>query len=271
MVDAGNVHKRTTAKRKIQEMSWEEVGWAIDNGYRSIIAAAGSIEQHGPQLPLLTDSIIGSSVVEAICNRTPGLLSGPTIHFGVSGHHMSFPGTISLSSSTFKAVVYEYVESLARHGFTDIFIVPTHGGNFPSIRELTEETKGTIGGARFHGYWNQMDYFGLMLKAAESQGVPLAIAGGHAGEVETSLILALESDLVSMTEAKEGYLGTIDEVAIRKLTEEGIEALTSNGILGDSRPATRENGSAYLQVMADGLAEWVSSVLNGDKHVDTNR
>ncbi|MDP9372969.1 MAG: creatininase family protein [Chloroflexota bacterium] len=82
--------------RKLEELSWPEVREALDAGFTTVVVAAGSIEQHGPHLPLLTDTLIGDRLVAAIVARLDGALQGPTIPFGCSEHHMSFPGTLTL-------------------------------------------------------------------------------------------------------------------------------------------------------------------------------
>lgn len=261
MVDVSKAVGRLSERRKLEEMSWPQVRAALDAGQRTIVAAAGSMEQHGPHLPMQTDTLLGTFTVEAIVERLPGAFQGPTIPFGVSDHHMPFAGTITLEKETFKTVVREYVASLAAHGFETIVIVPTHGGNFGPLGELVEETGGMVGGARFLSFTNLNAFLKPMIKVATNDGVTVGQAGAHAGEAETSLVLAANGSLVDMSHAEEGYVGDFGPAAQKIIFEQGMVALTSNGILGDARPATTERGFAYRDEMADMLADWIRERL----------
>jgi creatinine amidohydrolase/Fe(II)-dependent formamide hydrolase-like protein len=252
---------RLGQRTRLEEMSWTEIKAALDNGQKTVVAAAGSMEQHGPHLPLQTDTLLGTFLVEAIVERIPGVLRGPTIPFGVSEHHMRFSGTITLDEACFKEVVRQYVASLANHGFENVFIIPSHGGNFGPLGALQEETGGQIGGARFAAYSDLMSFVDVLNATAEADGITPAQAGAHAGEAETSLVLAAREELVSMEYAIEGYVGEFGDEQISRLFGEGMTALTDNGILGDARPAERERGFAYRDRMADYLADWIRERL----------
>jgi creatinine amidohydrolase len=242
-------------------MTWPEIKAALDAGYRTIVAAAGSTEQHGPHLPLQTDTLLGTFLVEAIVARLPGVFQGPTIPFGVSEHHMPFAGTITLDTPIFKEVVRQYVASLAAHGFEHIVIIPSHGGNFAPLRELEAETGGWIGGARFIAYTDIHGFIGVMYEVAAQDGITPQVAGAHAGESETSLVLAARADLVAMEYAVEGFVGEFDDAAMAAVFDRGMIALTDNGVLGDARPATAERGLRYRDAMADALAAWIRERL----------
>jgi len=175
----------------------------------------------------------------------------------VSDHHMPFAGTITLDVPTFKEVVRQYVASLAAHGFENIFIIPSHGGNFGPLRQLEDETGGRIGGARFITFSDIQEFIGATYPVAEADGITPNVAGAHAGESETSLVLAARGELVEMEFAEEGYVGAFDDAAMKAVFERGMVALTSNGILGDARPATAARGFAYRDAMADALAAWI--------------
>jgi creatinine amidohydrolase len=242
--------------RRLTEMRWPQIQAALESGTRTVVAGAGSMEQHGPQLPFQTDTLLGTALAEAVGARLDDVIVGPTIPFGVSEHHMAFPGTITLDKETFKAVVRQYVASLARHGFETIIIIPSHGGNFGPLAELLEETGGRIGGARFLPYTDLMNFIQPMFAVAAQDGITPQVAGAHAGESETSMVLAERPDLVDMSVAAEGYVGDFDAAASQLIFEKGMTALTQNGILGDARPATAERGRRYLDTMADMLADY---------------
>lgn len=242
--------------RRLAEMHWPEVRAALDHGTRTVVIGAGSMEQHGPHLPFQTDTLLGTALAEAVAARLgdAGAIVGPTIPFGVSEHHMAFPGTITLDKETFKAVTRQYVASMARHGFTTVLVVPSHGGNFSPLRELLEETGGRIEGARFLPYTDLMTFIGAMDSVSKPDGITPEVAGAHAGEAETSMVLARKPELVDMSVAAEGFVGIFDEAASRTVFEQGMTALTANGILGDARPADAGRGDRYIDALAEMLA-----------------
>jgi creatinine amidohydrolase len=261
VVDVSKAEGRLSNRRRLDEMTWPEVRAALDAGQRTIVVAAGSMEQHGPHLPLQTDTLLGTYVVEAIVERLPGVFQGPTIPFGVSEHHMPFAGTITLDKDAFKLVVRQYVASLAAHGFEHVFVVPSHGGNFGPLRELEHECRGMIDGARFIAFSDLQEFIQVMYDIAAREDITPAVSGAHAGEAETSLVLAARGDLALMDYAEEGYVGDFGPDAQRAVFERGMPALTSNGILGDARPATADRGVAYRDALANMLAEWIRERL----------
>ena len=155
----------------------------------------------------------------------------------------------------------QYVESMARHGFETVVVIPSHGGNFAPLQQLLDETGGRIGGARFLPYTNLMEFMQPMNAVAGKDDITPQVAGAHAGEAETSMVLSQRADLVDMEHAAEGYVGDFDENASRTIFEQGMTALTANGILGDARPAQAERGRRYIDAMADMLAEYFSERL----------
>jgi len=257
MVDLSKAVGRLSRRQRLDEMTWPEVRAALDAGHRTIVAAAGSTEQHGPHLPLQTDTLLGTFLVEAIVERLPGVFQGPTIPFGVSDHHMPFAGTITLDNDAFKTLVDQYVKSLAAHGFESIFIIPSHGGNFGPLRELETECGGRIDGARFIAYSDLQSFINVMYGIAAEDDISPEICGAHAGEAETSLVMAAREDLALMNHAEEGYVGNFGPEAQAAVFERGMPALTSNGILGDARPANADRGLRYRDAMADMLADWI--------------
>lgn len=261
MVNTRLSEGRLTDKTRLEEMTWAEIKAAIDNGQTTVVAAAGSMEQHGPHLPMQTDTLLGSFLADAVVARIPGALRGPTIPFGVSGHHMKFAGTITLDEHRFKEVVRQYAASLAQHGFRNIVIIPSHGGNFAPLAALEAETGGEINGARFLTYSNLLEFVGVLNSTGEKDGITPEVIGAHAGEGETSMVLAAREELVSMEYAIEGYVDEFGPEQIESLWKDGMTALTDNGILGDARPADRERGFAYRDGLADFIAEWIRERL----------
>lgn len=250
--------------RKLEELNWPAVRGALAAGYTTIVVAAGSIEQHGPHLPLVTDTLIGAGLVGAVVARLDGALQGPTIPFGCSEHHMAFPGTLTLEKETFKQVVKEYARSLARHGFRTIYFVPSHGGNFAPLQEVIDDLGGRSGDARVIAFTDLAGFLDVIYASQQPYGVTPAVAGAHAGNTETALVLALRPELARLERAEEGFVGDFNQEAQALIFREGLRALTQNGILGDARGADAERGRACLDALADYLAAWLRQTVAQD-------
>src|SRR5262245_19239233 len=205
---------------RLADLTWPEIGAALAAGWGTVVAAAGSIEQHGPHLPLLTDTLIGDGLIAATVARLDRALQGPTIPFGCSEHHMAFSGTITLEKETFKTVVKEYANSLARHGFNLSVFIPSHGGNFGPLREVAAELGGRIGDTRVVAF----DDINGFLEAIYASQLPFDVtparAGAHAGNAETALVLELRPDLALMDRAEAGFVGDFDEQAMALIFRE---------------------------------------------------
>lgn len=245
---------RSTA---LADLTWPEIGEALAAGWDTVVIAAGSIEQHGPHLPLLTDTLIGDGLAAAVVARLDRALQGPTISLGCSEHHMAFPGSITLEKETFKTVVKEYARSMARHGFRLIALIPSHGGNFGPLQETVAELGGQSEGARVVAYGDLNAFLEAMYASQLPFDVTPARAGAHAGNTETALVLELRPDLVLPDRAEVGFVGDFDRAAQELVFRDGLKALTQNGILGDARDADAERGRACLDALADHLATWV--------------
>ena len=118
---------------RLEDMNWPDIKKAIANGYKTVVVGIGATEQHGPHLPLKTDAVIGEMLAYEVAKGLGNALQAPTIRVGCSEHHLSFPGTISLHASTLKSIIIDYVESLKRHGFETVVLLPSHGGNFTTV------------------------------------------------------------------------------------------------------------------------------------------
>ena len=209
-------------------------------------------------LPFQTDTLLGTALADAVGARLDHVIVGVRrSRSGCRSIIWPSPARSRLDTATFKAVVRQYVASLARHGFENVIVLPSHGGNFEPLAQLFEETGGRIEGARFLPYTDLLRFIGVMNREAANDGITAQIAGAHAGEAETSMVLSEQPRLVLMDQAAEGFVGTFDEEAARLIFSQGMTALTSNGILGDARPANAERGRRYIDAVADMLAEFI--------------
>jgi creatinine amidohydrolase len=236
---------------RMEEMTWPDIKRAIDSGFKTVVFAVGSTEQHGPHLPTMTDARIGDELAERVARKLGNALQARTIDVGLSEHHLVFPGTITFKPETLLLVLRDYVDSLARHGFTRIVIVPSHGGNFATVRRAIEEARKAHPGIEVTGYTDFSGLMGLLYGASAEYGVSAEESGGHAGESETSIMMALEGRLVQADRFAPGYLGPTGEAEMKLIFEKGMTALTSNGTLGDPRKASADKGEVYLERFAD--------------------
>lgn len=247
----------------LADLSWPEVRDALDAGWDTVVVAAGSIEQHGPHLPLLTDTLIGDGLGAAVVSRLNRALQGPTIALGCSEHHMAFPGTITMEKATFVAMVSDYARSLARHGFRYVFFVPSHGGNFGPLREAVDALGGRIGETTVATFHDLSGFIEVLNASQLPFDVTAERSGAHAGEAETALVLHLRPDLAQPELAEEGYVGPFGAEQQALIFSKGMPALTANGILGDARGAEAEFGVAALDAIADYLATWIEGIRSG--------
>ncbi len=238
---------------RMEEMNWVDIKNAINDGFKTVVIGAGSTEQHGPYLPTQTDALTADVMANLIAQRLKYALQARTISVGCSDHHLPFPGTISLKHSTLKAIISDYIESLQRHGFETIVIIPTHGGNFNPIREAVEQAQEKYPNIRILAFTDLMRYKDAQDKIAYGLNITLAEAGAHAGEVETSQVLFLAEHLVKRERFQPGYLGKLEEEEIEMLFKKGMPSLTEIGVIGDPAKATKEHGKIYIEKMVDFL------------------
>ena len=249
-------------KLLLEEMTWPEVEAALADGFTSVVVALGAIEQHGRHLPLLVDAARGDRLAVEVAHRLEHSLVGPTIRVGCSEHHMGFPGTVSVSTDTLKAICLDYVGSLARHGFRTVYLVPSHGGNFAPLAAMLDELRAAGSpDCEVHAYTDLLEFVGLWQGAVGEVAPGLADrVGGHADIAESSEMLCIRPDLVREELAEPGYVGGFDAELAERIFGEGLRAVTPNGVLGDPRRMSREIGERCIARAAEGI---VAAFRNG--------
>jgi creatinine amidohydrolase len=232
-------------------MSWPEVA-KLAKQKKMVLVPVGSIEQHGPHLPLNCDLTAALEVSLRVARKI-GAVVAPPILPGVSTHHMPFPGTITLSSSTFIKVVKEYCASISSHGFMDIVLVNGHGGNSASLTTASAEARVELDPVRvYHVNW--WEFIPRELGAAMSYE-----SGYHANGPETSWMLALRPKLVRMDLARrEMPRATKDVRASFNLyasTFKTFKDVTKSGVLGDPTMASAGEGRRYIDSAVDAISK----------------
>ena len=244
-------------KVKMEEMSWEEIKEAMEEGVDTVLVMVGSMEQHGPHLPISTDTLIAEILGERIAREINALLA-PVIRPGCSDHHMDFPGTMTLTPFTLMQVIKEYCESLAKHGFKNIILIPTHGGNFAPVNTIAPEiAKDLKGKAKVIVIADLAKFLGTWAEAAKKFGVsPNDIA--HAGAGETSILLAEREELVRKDRLQKGHIGELNTSA---LFTGGVKTFSKIGIIGDPTKASKEIGEKIIDATVKYFVEKIKKEL----------
>ena len=245
----------------MEEMNWVDIKKAINGGFKTVVIGVGSTEQHGPHLPTQTDALIADAIVNLIAQKLKNALQAQTIRVGCSDHHLPFPGTISLRKSTLKALIHDYAESLQKHGFENIVFIPTHGGNFNPIKEAVEEIQEKHPKIKIFGFTDLMGFIEAEEKIAAEFNITKEVAGAHAGEVETSQMLALAENLVKRESFQPGYLGVLGEEEIEMLFKKGMPSLTEIGVIGDPTKASKKRGKVYIEKIVEFLTDEIKKNL----------
>ena len=239
---------------RMEEMNWPDVRAAIAAGFTTAVVGVGSTEQHGPHLPTMTDARIGDEMAHGVALKLGHALQARTISVGVSAHHLAFGATISLKPETLKMIVRDYVDSLAGAGFRRIVFLPSHGGNFAPLAEAVADARKEHADIEILAYTDLMGIGDVLDGVSAEYGITPEESGAHAGENETSMMMALEPDLVVRERFAPGYLGRVREKEAELIFAKGMPALTENGVLGDPRKASAEKGRVYLRKLVDFLA-----------------
>jgi creatinine amidohydrolase len=246
-------------------MTSPQIQRAIEEGYRTVIVPAGSIEQHGRHLPIGMDTMGGYSMAINIAEGLGQTLVAPVIRPGCSDHHMSFSGTVSISAELLKELCRAYCRCLHRHGFETLVLIATHGGNIEPMKEvaseLDEELPCTVVSPVLLPDPRVEEATDPILAR---YGVTREEGGIHSGFVETSLLLASSyADLVDMPAAERGFVGDV-WTRLEEVTKDGrydLADISPVGVLGDPTKATAKAGQAirdaeipvYVEIVREAL------------------
>ena len=236
-------------------MVWPEVESALEAGTRTAIVAVGSIEQHGPHLPLNMDTLDGDELSRRIASALGDALAAPTIRPGCSGHHMEFPGTITVPPETLMDLVRSYCRSLDDHGFEYIVLVPTHGGNFGPVKTVAPEIAREIEAAVIT-LADLDEHMELLNEGLTEAGVEYEQDVIHAGAAETAMVMAIDEGLVREDQFEPGPEGDFSPA---RLLSEGFRSITENGVLGDPTEATAEAGETIIERVVEAYVDHIEA------------
>lgn len=249
-----------------QRMKAQELRALADQNAVVILPVA-SIEQHGPHLPTMTDTRLGHEVAVRAARKafaTRPVVVTPVVWAGLSEHHMPFGGTLTVSHTTFHAVLRDLVMSITRHGFRDIVISNSHGGNMTAMQQFCEENAphlaATLVATTYPG--EAAEEIGKILEDQENLS--------HACEAETSMMMACEPDLVDASDlaalnnpdgAGAGFLGAgKGSYRWRPYTQ-----TTPHGATGMPGRSNADKGERLFEVAAEAIA---ALILDPDTWAD---
>jgi mycofactocin system creatininase family protein len=196
-----------------------------------LIIPLGSTEQHGPHLPLDTDTRIATAVARGVAGRLSGdWMLAPAVAYGASGEHEGFPGTVSIGTAALRLLLIEYGRSACRWAPRLVF-VNGHGGNAEAVAGATAL---------------------LREEGRDAAWCPCAVAAGdaHAGHTETSVLLHISPEDVWTDEWVPGNGAPLSEL-IGPMRRGGIAAVSPAGVLGDPTTASAAEGARLFAEMID--------------------
>lgn len=246
-----------TQKYRYEEFTWPEIREAVAQT-RVAVLPVGTIEQHGPHLPLVTDVLTASEMSRLAVERiaTEAVLL-PPVHYSFNEHHLDFPGTIAIQGDTIVNYVTGIGLSLAHHGFRKILLVNGHGSNVPFLdiaaRNITNRSESICA---MVPWWSLIPR-PLLQELRESE-FPGGMA--HGCELETSVLLHLREDLVQTDKAEKDISFQPTEFFYWDLQapspvffQEWFSRYSRTGTVGDPTRASAEKGRRFVEAVVDRL------------------
>ena len=231
------------------------------------VVPTGSLEQHGPHLPVGTDSLLAEAVVRegvdvAAGTGTPAV-AFPALWTGFSPHHVPLGATVSLSKETLVALLDDVCSSLLVIGFETVLLVNGHGGNRPAVSLVA----GDVGTRQHEADVAEIDYNTLARERFEELRSGESGSAYHAGEFETSLMLHLHGEHVAAAAATDDPATPATDYSSRDMFSGGqlgmrrtYDFLTEDGVRGEPTSGTAAVGAALFEAATEGLADVIAAV-----------
>ena len=240
----------TNNSKEISHLTSPEFDGYVRNGHISkIILPIASLEQHGPHLPLSTDTTISEYIAKRIAERCPQACLMPAIPLGCSAEHLGFAGTISLEPETVSRLLLEVSASLRACGLRKLFIINGHGGNRSTLESAMASAKQSQPDMHLYTF--------TIIDVAKEKFAELRKSArrliGHADEMETSMMLAIRPDVVDMSKAVMTEPNLPAPLSFEPEDLTGVsfswttKQLSETGVIGDPRHATAETGRNLIE------------------------
>ena len=258
------IHGFIPPHRFFPYLTWTEIQALPDKENIVVIQPMGAIEQHGPHLPIAVDSVISVGVLGKALEKLEAQIPAyalPCLYYGKSNEHSGFPGTITLTANTLLTLLKEIADSLYQSGFRKLIFMNSHGGQ-PQILEIAARD--------IHEKYPDFSIFPLFTWRVPQVAAELLTPeeleyGIHAGDGETSLMLALLPEQVKLERAVKEYPPNLPQNSLLSL--EGnlpfawlIRELSKSGVIGDATVATKEKGDRLLESLSEGWARVIKEV-----------
>src|SRR3954453_19641170 len=271
---------RAATEYRYEKLTWREMNDAVDMG-KVCVVPCGSVEQHGPHLPLDVDIVCPQGVAYGAGRRIPDkMLVLPPVWYGYTGHVMDFPGTINTHFETFIHQVLDITRSLAYHGFKKIVLLNGHGSNMPNLDLAARRTNlETDAECVLVGWWNLLTVDKGFLPRWRQSKFPGGCA--HACELETSLYLYLDGDNVRKDQIEDGVISFNEENSPFNWVDlfaagpatliSWTSSYSSTGVLSEPELATAEKGRQVYEEGESQLARFVTWFKDRPRDVRRDR
>ncbi len=244
----------------LQHMTWEEIGQRIEGGVRTVILPIGSTEQHGPHLPIGTDTLLANAVAEEAAQRTDVFIA-PPLWFGWSPHHMILPGTITIRPEVLVELVFDVISSLRRHGLDNFVLLNGHRiVNVAWLQIVGERAKRELG-VRISIFDPSFMSKEIVRKLGWGEI-------GHADEIESSHMWNCYPGLVKMDRVQDApqrhadlyhvdpsFPGDTLNYVPSSPAEAEVLAREAGGVSGEPTRASREGGKTYHEHLVSRLVQ----------------
>jgi creatinine amidohydrolase len=261
------MHTWIPTSRNFAYLNWKQVE-ALPKDRTLLVLPTAAIEQHGHHLPLATDTLINNLLLGKSLEKLPGdapVYALPPVCYGKSNEHIGFPGTLSVSASTFMAVLRDLGASIAGAGFKKLVLYNTHGGNSSLVDVMARDLRAEFSLRVFCLYGSASAAFTGVSKQEKTYGF-------HAGEIETSFLLAAAPQLVDTTAYTTNYIADIDHPEL--LLPENASAtfawltrdIAPSGVMGDPTASTAEKGRLWIEEATTKIAAALEAMLKYENH-----
>ncbi len=242
------------------DLTWEEIKERLRE-IKAVLLPIGSCEQHGPHLPLGTDTYSVIILSERLAENLKGkVYILPPIWYGISPHHMKFPGTITISPQTLANFVFDIASSLKYHGIQKLVIINGHGGNIPTLTDVLRRIRDELGiEVALVNPWILIG--DIIQKVLETD------IWGHACEFETSTALVEIPDKIRIDKIRKPTLKipSVRHIAVweknRVITPWNTDEFTDTGSIGDPTKASREKGEILFNAMLERTLEFIKDFI----------